>query len=52
MPEIVLEQNKDLIKNYTRSLINSIILKDIISRYKIGEYSLFEKVLTFLAQNI
>jgi predicted AAA+ superfamily ATPase len=52
MPEILLWENSVLIKNYTKSLINSIILKDIIARYKVWEYALFEKVLIFLAQNI
>lgn len=52
LPEIVLETNKDLKKNYISNLKNSIILKDIVNRYKIKDYSFFEKILWFVSQNI
>jgi predicted AAA+ superfamily ATPase len=35
MPEIILEQNEDLRYNYTKNLVNSIILKDIVARHKV-----------------
>lgn len=52
LPEIVLEQDKNLRKNYLENLLHSLLLKDIVARYKIENYSLFEKVVLFLAQNI
>jgi predicted AAA+ superfamily ATPase len=53
MPEIILgNYNEEYIKNYTLNLVDSIILKDIIARYKVSDYKLFEKVLNFLSQNI
>jgi predicted AAA+ superfamily ATPase len=52
LPEIVLEQNKNLRKNYLENLLHSLLLKDIVARYRVENYSLFEKVVLFLAQNI
>jgi predicted AAA+ superfamily ATPase len=52
LPEIVLEQDKNLRKNYLENLLNSLLLKDIIARYRVENYSLFEKVVMFLSQNI
>lgn len=52
LPEIVLEENKDLKKNYIKNLKDSIILKDIVDRYKVKNYSFFEKILIFISQNI
>ena len=52
LPEVVLESNNDLKKNYTLNLKNSIILKDIVWRYNIRDYSYFEKILVFLSENI
>jgi predicted AAA+ superfamily ATPase len=48
----VLEINPDLKKNYVSNLKNSILLKDVVARYQIREYSYFEKTLTFLSQNV
>jgi len=39
-------------KNYIKNLKDSIILKDIVHRYKIKDYSFFEKILGFVSQNI
>ncbi|MDR3169877.1 MAG: DUF4143 domain-containing protein [Candidatus Peribacteria bacterium] len=52
MPEIIFEQNPQLRKNYLENLLNSLLLKDIIARYNIENYSLFEKVVLFLSQNV
>lgn len=52
LPEIVLETNEDLKRNYIKNLKDSIILKDIVNRYKIKDYSFFEKILWFVSQNI
>lgn len=52
LPEIVLETNDDLKRNYIKNLKDSIILKDIVNRYKIKDYSFFEKILGFVSQNI
>lgn len=52
LPEIVLETNDDLKRNYIKNLKDSIILKDIVNRYKIKDYSFFEKILWFVSQNI
>lgn len=52
LPEIVLENNKEFKKNYINNLKNSIILKDIVARYNIKNYSFFEKILQFISSNI
>lgn len=52
LPEIVLETNDDLKRNYIKNLKDSIILKDIVNRYKIKDYSFFDKILWFVSQNI
>jgi len=52
LPEIVLENNEELKKNYINNLKNSIILKDIVARYNIKNYSFFEKILQFISSNI
>ena len=52
LPEIILETNDDLKKNYIKNLKDSIILKDIVDRYKIKNYSFFEKIFLFISQNI
>ena len=49
---MVLEKNMDIKRNYIQNLKNSIILKDIVARYHIRDYSYFEKILVFLSQNI
>ncbi len=52
LPEVVLENNELLKENYIKNLKNSIILKDIVSRYNIKNYWLLEKILQFLSNNI
>jgi len=52
LPEVVLENNLELKKNYIKNLKDSIILKDIVARYNIKNYSYFEKILQFLSNNI
>lgn len=52
LPEIILETNDNLKKNYIKNLKNSVILKDIVDRYKIKNYSFFEKIFLFISQNI
>jgi predicted AAA+ superfamily ATPase len=41
-----------MIVNYFNSLKNTIILKDIVSRYKIKEIFLLEALFNFLIDNI
>ncbi len=52
LPEIILETNEDLKRNYIKNLKDSIVLRDIVNRYKIKDYSFFEKILWFVSQNI
>jgi predicted AAA+ superfamily ATPase len=49
MPEIVFIDRIDTKKNFLKNLINSIILKDIVARYKVRDVNLLEKVLAFIA---
>lgn len=52
LPEIILETNDELKRNYIKNLKDSIILKDIVNRYKVKNYSFFEKILWFVSHNI
>lgn len=47
-----LEDDEELIFQYLNSLYNTILLKDIISRYKIRNIQLFENLTKFVFQNI
>ena len=47
-----LEENEELIFQYLNSLYNTILLKDIISRYKIRNVQLFENLTKFVFDNI
>ena len=40
-------KNKDEIKNYLIDLYNSIVVKDIISRYKVKDIELLNKILEY-----
>ncbi len=51
MPEILFIKDKETKKNYLKSVLNSILLKDIVWRYNIRDIKLLEKILMFLANN-
>ena len=47
-----LNKNKNLIRDYLDALFNTIIVKDIIQKYKIADVLMFKSVLTFVFDNI
>jgi uncharacterized protein len=50
-PEISQINNKDLKSNLLKSYFDSIIMKDCVQRYQIGEMGLFKKLLLYLISN-
>ena len=52
LPEIVFLNDLLVKQNYLEMIKNSIILKDIINRYNIRDYSVFESIVKFLSDNI
>lgn len=52
LPELfVLPEKQEIRQNYTAAIKDSILLKDIIQRYKIREPKLLEDIFTFLVNN-
>lgn len=51
LPEIYNLDNKDIKRHYFESLLNTILLKDIMQRYKIRDYVLLEDLFLFLLHN-
>lgn len=51
MPELLFIEDEETRKNYLKNVLNSIILKDIVSRFNIRDIRLIEKILWFLANN-
>ena len=47
-----LNKNKKVIEDYLDSLLNTIILKDIVQRHKIADILMFKSILRFLFDNI
>jgi len=52
LPELLNFKNSEIIQHYVESLKNTIILRDIISRYKIKDVNLLESLLVFMSSNI
>ncbi len=52
IPEMYNLQNEELQRNFINSLKNTIILKDLVIRYKIKDVWLLEKIFLFLVNNI
>lgn len=52
LPELINFKNQEIIQHYVESLKNTIILRDIISRYKIKDVNLLESLLVFMSSNI
>jgi len=52
MPEVLLLSNNDLKNNYIKNTLNSIFLKDIVSRFTIRNIKLLEKILQFLQSEV
>lgn len=53
IPELYnFKENKELQKNFISSLKDTIILKDLVLRYKIKDVALLEKVFLFLVNNV
>jgi predicted AAA+ superfamily ATPase len=48
MPEVLLLQTEDLKRNYIKNTLNSIFLKDVVSRFTIKNVKLLEKVFQYL----
>jgi predicted AAA+ superfamily ATPase len=49
MPEVVFIDKVDIKRNFLKNLINSIMFKDIVARYKVRDTALLERVLAFVA---
>jgi uncharacterized protein len=49
---IHLDLQEDIVNEYKRSVINSIILKDIVSRHSIRNTNFLQRLILFLADNI
>jgi len=52
LPELLNFHEEEITKNYIESLKNTIILRDIISRYSIKDLQLLESIFRFIASNI
>lgn len=52
MPETLSLKSEEAIRNYISSLKDSILLKDIVQRYKVHNAELIEKLFLFLVDNI
>jgi uncharacterized protein len=52
LPEIVFLKDKLVKQNYLKAVKDSIILKDIVYRYNIRDYSIFESLMKYLSDNI
>lgn len=52
LPEVSLLDSDNLKKNYLNSIRDSIILKDIVTRYSIRDLNLYSSILRFLSDNI
>ncbi len=52
MPESLLIEDNILRQNYLKDLKDSIVLKDIVQRFKIKDVGLLEKILKFMADNV
>ena len=52
LPELFNLQSSELQYSYIEALKNSIMLKDIVKRYKINDVALLEKIFLFLVDNI
>lgn len=46
-----LELNDEIVYNYLKSVYNTILLKDVVARYKIRNVSFLENLITYLADN-
>lgn len=51
LPEIINIENELLKQNYLKAIKDSVILKDIVSRYQIRDYHVFSLLVNFLADN-
>jgi len=47
-----LDNNIDTIRDYYQSVYNTIILKDIVARYKISDVTLLESIIKFIFDNV
>lgn len=47
-----LDNNINIIKKYIDGLLNTIILKDVVTRYKVTDLSLLERISNYLMENI
>jgi len=52
MPELINFNNDEVTFNYIESLKNTIILKDIVARYKVKDVQLLESIFKFIMKNI
>jgi predicted AAA+ superfamily ATPase len=52
LPELINFHEQEISKNYIESLKNTIILRDIISRYSIKDLQLLESIFRFILSNI
>jgi len=52
LPELINFHENEISKNYIESLKNTIILRDIISRYSIKDLQLLESIFRFIISNI
>jgi predicted AAA+ superfamily ATPase len=52
MPEVLLLEKEEFKINYIQNTVNSIFLKDIVSRFTIRNIKLLEKVFQFLQSEI
>ena len=48
MPQRFSQNNEIEIKNYLKDVYNSIVIKDIIERYKIKDIDLFNRIITYI----
>jgi predicted AAA+ superfamily ATPase len=52
LPEVVFTNNIEFKKTYISNLVDSILLKDIVSRFSIKNVKLLEKILNFMSDNV
>jgi predicted AAA+ superfamily ATPase len=52
MPEVLLLEQNEFKNNYINNTLNSIFLKDIVSRFTIRNIKLLEKIFQFLQSEI